>query len=102
MIPRMPELQAIAHYTVAAGNEDAVAALLPLLVQASRAEPGNLSYGVYRSLENPRDVVILERYVSREAFADHRASPHFAEIGLGQIIPLLDGRVVEVFDVAAG
>lgn len=95
----MPELQVIARYTVAAGNEDAVLALLPQLAEASRGEPGNVSFVAYRQLDDERDIVLLERYASREAFATHRDSPHFKDLVLGRIAPLLDSRVVETYDV---
>ncbi|GAA0384954.1 antibiotic biosynthesis monooxygenase [Acrocarpospora corrugata] len=95
----MSQLQVIAHYTVSPGNEDAVLALLPKLVEASRTEPGNISYVAYRALDDERRFVLIERYVSREAFAAHRESPHFIDLALGQIVPLLASRVVEVSDV---
>jgi quinol monooxygenase YgiN len=94
----MGQLQVIARYTIAAGNEDEVLALLPALAEASQAEPGNLAFQIYRRHGDDRDVVLLERYASREAFAAHRASAHFEDLVLGRIAPLLDSRVVEVFE----
>jgi quinol monooxygenase YgiN len=44
--------------------------------------------------------VLLERYTSRAAFAEHRESPHFKELMLGQILPNLESRVIEQYDVA--
>lgn len=93
----MPELQVIARYTLAPGNEDAVLALLPELAEASRAEPGNLGFEIYRSVEDERSVVLLERYASKEAFAAHRESAHFKELVLERIVPLLERRVVELY-----
>jgi quinol monooxygenase YgiN len=95
----MSELQVIARYVIAAGNEDKVLELLPKLAAASRTEPGNLSYDVYRQIDDGRSVVILERYVSRDAFAEHRETPHFKDYALGQIIPLLESRTVELLDI---
>ena len=95
----MTDLQVIARYRISAGNEDEVLALLPELAEASRAEPGNVSFVAYRALGDDRDVVLLERYASREAFAAHRETPHFAELVLGKIIPRLESRVVEMYDV---
>ena len=95
----MTELQVIARYTLSAGNEDEVLALLPKLAEASRSEPGNVSFEIYRHLDDGRDVVLLERYASREAFAAHRESPHFQDLVLGQIAPRLASRVVESYDV---
>jgi len=43
--------------------------------------------------------VLLERYASREALATHRETPHFPEVLLGRIVPLLDARTIEEYDV---
>jgi quinol monooxygenase YgiN len=93
------ELQVIAHHTIAAGNEEEVLALLPRLIEAVRTEPGNVSFDVYRKLDDPRSYVLLERYASREAFANHRDAAHFKELVLDQIAPRLDARAIEQFDV---
>jgi quinol monooxygenase YgiN len=95
----MSELQVIARYTIADGKTDEVLELLPQLAAAARTEPGNVSFVVYRQLDDDRKVVLLERYASREAFAEHRETPHFKDLALGRIIPLLDNRVVELYDV---
>jgi quinol monooxygenase YgiN len=94
----MTELQVIARHTIAFGNEDRVYELLPQLITASRSEPGNLAFDAYSALGDPHNYVLLERYTSRAAFADHRASAHFKAIMLGQILPLLSNRVIEQYD----
>jgi quinol monooxygenase YgiN len=96
----MPELQVIARYTITAGSEDEVLGLLPKQAAASEAEPGCLSFKVYRELGDERKVVLLERYVSHEALETHRETEHFKNIILGQVVPRLDSRVVELYDVA--
>jgi len=95
----MSELQVIARYRVAAGNETAVRGLLGRLAAASQGEPGNVSFVAYAQLEDERDVVLLERYASREALDAHRHTPHFNDLVLGKIVPLLESRVVETYDV---
>ncbi|MES2169541.1 MAG: antibiotic biosynthesis monooxygenase family protein [Actinomycetota bacterium] len=95
----MPALQVIAHYSIAPGNEKAVLDLLPKLAEASRTEPGNLSYNAYVQLGNESEVVILEKYESPEAFAAHRQTDHFTQLGLGAIIPMLSDRVIETFPI---
>ncbi|WP_443075610.1 putative quinol monooxygenase [Streptosporangium sp. NBC_01469] len=55
---------------------------------------------LHRRLDDDREIVILERYASREAFAAHQAAPHFKHIVIDQMIPLPDDRVVESYDVA--
>jgi quinol monooxygenase YgiN len=91
-------LQVIARYTIAPGNEDEVLALLPRLAEASRGEPGNLSYEIFRSVDDPLELVLLERYVSPEALDVHRETEHFKELALGRVIPLLTSRVVETYE----
>ena len=98
----MSELQVIARHTTADGMRDAVLAILPELIEASREEPGNLGFEAYLNMEDPRSYVLLERYTSRAAFAAHRAAPHFKELMLGQILPKLENRVIEQYDVVAG
>jgi quinol monooxygenase YgiN len=95
----MSELQVIARHTTADGKRDAVLALLPKLIEASRTEPGNLAFEAYLKMDDPRSYVLLERYTSRAAFAAHRESSHFKELMLGQILPRLESRVVEQYDV---
>ncbi len=96
----MTEVQVIARYTIAPGNEEAVLALLRELTSAARTEPGNLAFEVCALVADPRRVVLLERYVSRAAFDDHRTTPHFRTLVLERIVPLLESRAVELFDAA--
>jgi quinol monooxygenase YgiN len=94
----MPELQVIARHSIAPGNEDEALALYPRLIEASLTEPGCLAFVAYRRLDDAAEVVLLERYASREAFAAHRETAHFQELVLGGIVPLLAGRTVEQYD----
>ena len=95
----MTQLQVIARYTVTFGNELEVESLLTQLADATRAEPGNLSFATYRELEDERKLVLLERYASLDAFTAHRATSHYNDLVLGQIVPRLDSRVVETYVV---
>src|ERR1700733_15207817 len=95
----LTELQVIARHTIAPGNEDQVYDLLPHLIAGARSEPGNLAFDAYPALDDRSNYVLLERYVSREAFAEHRETAHFNEIMLGKILPLLANRVIEQYDV---
>ena len=96
----MMQLQAIARYVVAEENHDEVHDLLRELAAQSRLEPGNISFDIYENVEDRSRVVLLERYVSREAFALHRETSHFHSLVLGKIVPLLTERIVEEIDVA--
>jgi quinol monooxygenase YgiN len=92
----------IAHYTIADSNEAAVLELVAELENASREEPGCLSFDAYRKTGDPHGLLLLERYVSPAAFESHRASLHFTRLVLEQIVPLLSGRTVESFTVPEG
>jgi quinol monooxygenase YgiN len=95
----MPELQVIARHRMKDGMQEQVLALLPQLVEAARAEPGNVAFVAYRQLDDERNYVLLERYASREAFEEHRRTPHFKDIVLDQIVPRLESRTIECYDV---
>jgi quinol monooxygenase YgiN len=95
----MTELQVIARHTMTAGKEEEVLAALSKLIEAARTEPGNLAFAAYRQFDDPRSYVLLERYTSREAFAEHRETKHFKDLLLGQIVPRLDSRTIETYDV---
>jgi quinol monooxygenase YgiN len=95
----MPELQVIARHTVLPDKVADVFAVLPKLIEASRAEAGNIEFIAYRSVDDERSYVLLERYESRDAFAQHRESEHFKELMLGQILPNLEQRTIEQYDV---
>jgi quinol monooxygenase YgiN len=95
----MTQLLVLAHYMITAGREDTVLELVPQLAEASRTEPGCLAFDAYQKVGDRRDVMLVERYVSREAFAAHRDTPHFHELAAARIIPHLDDRTVEAYDV---
>lgn len=94
----MPEVQMIARWTLDAGQAEEVLDLLSEIAEATRAEPGNLSFEIYRQVDDPLEVVLLERYASRQALAAHRETPHFQELVLARAVPRLVDRVLEVFD----
>nr|WP_083977022.1 Rid family hydrolase [Herbidospora sakaeratensis] len=95
----MPELQVIARLSIANGNQNKALALLQEITRAARTEPGNISFIPHRQLDDDHEIVILERHASREAFAVHQATPHFTDLVIGRLIPLLDRRVLETYDV---
>ena len=52
-------------------------ALLDGMVVASRAEPGNLQYDLWRDQADAGRFVLEELYADDAAVAAHRATPHF-------------------------
>ncbi|WP_312718331.1 putative quinol monooxygenase [Mobilicoccus sp.] len=83
-----------AHYLTEPDDAPAVAEALVELARATRTEEGNVAYDVARSLEDEGHFVIVEAYRTEADFTAHRESPHFAEIGVARILPLLRERRV--------
>jgi quinol monooxygenase YgiN len=50
-------------------------------------------------MDDDRSYALLERYASRAALAAHRETPHFTQVLLGKIVPLLESRTVEEYDL---
>ena len=81
-----------AVWTVRPGQEDVVRDAVEKLTPASRQEPGNLFYQVYRSPAEPSVFRFFEIYQDEDAYKAHGASEHFERYGLNQAIPVLASR----------
>ncbi|MEU8506567.1 antibiotic biosynthesis monooxygenase family protein [Streptomyces brevispora] len=84
----------VARYRTRPGEQDTVLPLLDTMATASRQEPGNLGYRVHQGTEDPREIVLYEEYATEADFTAHCATPHFQEIVLGKVVPLLESRDV--------
>jgi quinol monooxygenase YgiN len=82
----------IAKMTIREGEQDHAAEIIPKLVEASRAEPGNNLYIAHRDPENPRVFTIYEQYRDKAAFEEHGQSEHFKTLGAGELFPLAEER----------
>ena len=45
--------------------------------EASRQEPEVQWFEAFRSSSDPRTVLVVERYASREAYEAHKTTPHY-------------------------
>ena len=95
----MAAKQLIVRCRVKEGAADEVLALLTGYTEVVRAEPGNISFEVFRQVDDDRAFVSLELYESPEAHVTHRSSANYQETMLGKIGPLLDRYDVESFEV---
>ena len=85
----------LARWRVREDSVETVVTLLPELIGASRAEPGNLLYRVFwRGGVPDRTLILVEGYVDREALEAHRQSEHFQRIAVARIVTLLEEREV--------
>ena len=62
-----------------------------VIASTLRDEPEAVSYNFYRSANEPRELVLVESYVSNEAFLKHNTSPGMLRFR---------DRFAELFDVA--
>lgn len=92
--------QVVVRYTVKPEEVETVLGLLGEMAVATRAEEGNISYDFFRGVEEPDQIVILERYVDAAGFAAHREYEHIERLGAAQIIPRLASRSIQTFENA--
>ncbi|MFC9352924.1 putative quinol monooxygenase [Arthrobacter sp. NPDC057013] len=87
----------VAHYGTKPGVIDQVLELLGAMAEATRKEPGNISYDFYRGVQDTTQIVILQSYHDADDFNRHRESQHFLELGATKIIPRLASRHVSTY-----
>lgn len=85
----------IAHWQIAEASLDTVLAHVAALRPQSLAEPGCVGYEVLRSVDEPTTLVLIERYHDGPALDAHLSSPHYQELVVERIRPLLTDRRVE-------
>jgi quinol monooxygenase YgiN len=90
--------QVVVRYTVKPEETETVLRLLGEMAAATRAEEANLSYEFFQSVEDPAQIVILERYTDAAGFSAHRGYDHVQSIGAAQIIPRLERRTIQTFE----
>jgi len=95
MSPAGP-ITVVARWQVGAGSVEGVLELIAELRPRTLAEPGCLGYDVFRHLDAPGELLLLERYRDDIALEAHRASAHYQELVVHRIVPLLSGRHVDL------
>ncbi len=84
-------------WTAKPGNEDRVREILQILGEASRQEPGVITYTTHVDPENPCEFFIYEKYHDADGLEAHQQTERFQEYVLKQAIPLLEFRVRRQF-----
>lgn len=74
-----------------AGEEEAVAQALQVLIEPTAAEPGVKLFLPYRSPTNPRAFFIFELYVDEQGWAAHQQTDHFKAF-VDTMLPRLEKR----------
>jgi len=85
----------VVWFKFATEDRDEVAEMLRKLADASRKEPGCVSYIPHHLQDDPDTVLIYEQYRDDQALAAHRDSPHFKQYGVGGIFQKMRERKLE-------
>ncbi len=93
----MPETRVIAKAVPKPGNEQQVKQLLREMIAPSLAEPGVRTYDLHETRRGG-EFYLFEIYESKEAFEQHKASPHFQR--LSKVLPDLLAEPLEIHELA--
>ncbi|MGK2868576.1 MAG: putative quinol monooxygenase [Mycobacterium sp.] len=86
----------VAHWRT---SEAALPKVLQYVAQAkapSLAEPGCQGYDILQDTGDPTHLVLVEHYRDGAALEEHLNSPHYQELVVERIRPLLTDRIVEL------
>ena len=76
-------------------DHEKVTEILVPLTEASRREPGCVTYVPHFIEGDNTTVLIYEQYRDEAALDEHRNSPHFAQYAVGGLYQLMKDRQVE-------
>jgi quinol monooxygenase YgiN len=88
-----------AQYYAKEGKADEIAEILKKMISISRAEPGCALYTVNRSVDDSRKFLLYEQYYDKSGYEAHMATEPFKENILGKVVPMLESRVRDFYEV---
>ncbi len=86
----------VARWSLPVERKAEVLELVAALRARSLAEPGCLGYSAFQSVDDPGELLLLERYRDTAALEAHRSASHYRELVVERILPLLAGRQVQL------
>jgi quinol monooxygenase YgiN len=86
------------HVTIKTGHEEEVIEFFRKLQEATRLEPGCISYIVQRSRQNAGRYLVYEQYTDEAALEAHRNAPHFKQYATNGFYRFVEERQAELFD----
>jgi quinol monooxygenase YgiN len=84
----------VAKWKIKESEASRILTMLPELAEKTRTEKGNISYTIYQSENDPRELILHEHYVDAAAAETHRQSEHYKRIVVNEVIPHLEVREV--------
>lgn len=82
-------------------DHEAVNDHLLALTEASRQEPGCVTYVCHFLADDPATILIYEQYRDDAALEHHRNTPHFKQHAIGGLYQLMKERTVENLSAVA-
>ena len=76
-------------------DQDAIAEILCRLAEASRQEPGCVSYIPHFVEGEATTVLLYEQYTDQAALEFHRTTPHFHQYAIGGLYQKMKDRRIE-------
>jgi quinol monooxygenase YgiN len=90
----------VARYQVKPGKGGEVLEALSRMARlVKEQEPGCMLYQVNRSTEDPDHFLLYEQYTDQAAVEGHRTTAHFKEIVEAIVVPMLDKREREIYEL---
>ena len=72
----------VAQFTVLPGKTDALKKEVEPLIEATRKEPGCISYVLHQDIKNPDNFAFIEHWRDQASVDAHTRSDHFKTIGV--------------------
>lgn len=87
----------VARAMISTGKEKEFIALAEALIQATRAEEGNISYHLYQDPFSPSSFIFYEEYKDMAAIKTHATSTHFKTFEKGVQSLLASELMIETY-----
>ena len=87
------------RYVVRPGKMEAALEALRRMKVLMADEPGCVFYQVSRDRDRENALLLYEVYRDEAALEAHADTPHFKDVVLGEVIPMLESRNREYFTV---
>jgi quinol monooxygenase YgiN len=88
------ELVCVAQFTAKAGSEDELLRELHSLIKPTSKEKGYMRYELNQAMDNPRQIALVEKFASREAFDFHCGTPYIKEFFASVAPRFVESQVV--------
>ncbi len=86
----------VAHWQTTDDALETVLENIAAVRPQSLAEPGCVGYEAFQSLADETSLVLIEHYRDDAALEAHLSSPHYQQVVVEQVRPLLTERRVEI------